>query len=477
MPRLPARFAAVVLCFAPLSLQRGWRRAEVLLIGAILAPGQRAVASLLRITGLARERRFVNYHRVLNRAAWSGRLAARLLLGLLLDAFAPRGPVVLGLADTIERRRGKRSAAKGIYRDPVRSPHSHFVKAGGLRWLRLMRLVPVPWAGRAWALPFLTALAPSGRYCREHGRRHKELTGWARQLVLQARRWVPERSLVLVADSGFAALELLAALLRRGVTCGTRLRLDAALYAPAPPRQPATIGRPRTKGARLPTLSAVLADEETPWRRVTVPGWYGEADRTVEIHSGTAVWWRAGMPAMPIRWVLLRDPLQRFDPQALLCIEAAQDPLQVVRWFVQRWQLEVTFREVRDHLGVETQRRWSDRAIARTTPACSRCSPSSRCWLPASAAVRICRSRPQPGTARSGPPSPTPSPPSAAKSGPNRVCSCPGSHLRPQNSARRSAKASPMRSAMLRDGQTRAEDARRSPPRPPPAATHGRSRG
>jgi hypothetical protein len=368
MLRLPARFAAVILCFAPLFRQHTWRHAEVLLIGAILVPGQRTVTSILRISGLSRERRFVNYHRVLNRAAWSGRAAARLLLGLLLDAFVPHGPVLLGLDDTIERRRGKRISAKGIYRDPVRSSRGHFVKASGLRWLSLMLLVPISWAGRVWALPFLTTLAPSERYCREHGRRHKKLTDWGRQLVLQARRWMPGRSLVLVADSSFAALELLASLVQQGVTCVTRLRLDAALYTPAPPRQPKTLGRPRTKGERLPTLAKVLADQTTAWQRVVVPDWYGEGQRVVEICSETAVWRHSGMPVVPIRWVLLRDPGRRFDPQALLCTDLAQEPLQIVRWFAQRWQLEVTFREVRDHLGVETQRQWSDKAIARATP-------------------------------------------------------------------------------------------------------------
>jgi hypothetical protein len=368
MPRLPARFAAVILCFAPLFFQRSWRHAEVLLVGAILAPGRRTVSSILRITGLHRERQFANYHRVLNRAAWSGRAAAGVLLELLLDAFLPTGPVLLGLDDTIERRRGKRISAKGIYRDPVRSSHGHFVKASGLRWLSLMLLVPISWAGRVWALPFLTVLAPSERYCRERGLRHKKLTDWGRQLVLQARRWMPGRHLVLVTDSGFSALEFLAALLRQEITCITRLRLDAALYRPAPPRQPGTIGRPRTKGERLPTLAEVLANKTTRWQRLTVPGWYGEGDRVVEICSDTAVWRHSGLPVVPVRWVLLRDPCRRFDPQALLCTDPAQEPLQVIRWFVQRWQLEVTFREVRDHLGVETQRQWSDKAIARTTP-------------------------------------------------------------------------------------------------------------
>src|SRR6476469_7031759 len=159
---LPACFASLILTFAPVFVQqRTWRRAELLLIGAILAPGKRTVTSLLRITGLGRERRFTNYHRVLNRAVWDPCAAARLLLGLLVTAFAPRGPVVLGIDDTIERRRGKRTAAKGIYRDPVRSPKGHFVEAGGPRRLNLMLLAPIPWAGRVWALPFLTVLAPS----------------------------------------------------------------------------------------------------------------------------------------------------------------------------------------------------------------------------------------------------------------------------------------------------------------------------
>jgi DDE superfamily endonuclease len=368
MLQLPARFATVILNFAPLFFQRSWRHAEILLLGAILAPGARTVARLLRITGLAQERHFVNYHRVLNRAVWSPRAAAGILFRLLLTAFVPHGPVVLGLDDTIERRRGARIAAKGIYRDPVRSSRGHFVKASGLRWLSLMLLAPVPWAGRVWALPFLTALAPSERYNQTQGQRHKKLTDWGRQLVLQARRWLPERALVLVTDSSFAAIEFLAALCRCDVTCITRLRLDAALYAPAPPRQPGAKGRPRKTGVRLATLSGALTDPATVWQRVTIPGWYGEGERRIELASGTAVWRHSGMPLVPIRWVLVRDPLGRFEPQALLCTTLEHSPEQVLRWFVQRWQLEVTFEETRAYLGVETQRQWSDRAIARTTP-------------------------------------------------------------------------------------------------------------
>ena len=371
MSPLPTRFVPVIVAFAGLFRQRTWRHARALLAGAVLAPGVRTVASVLRVLGLARERRWVNYHRVLSRAAWSPRAASYILLRLLLRAFAPTGPLVFGVDDTIERRRGKRIRAKGIYRDPVRSSHSHFVKASGLRWLSVMLLAPIPWAGRVWALPVLTALAPSERANAEAGRRHKRLTDWARQLLRQTQRWcamlAPGRPVIMVGDMRYAALELLGALAPT-MACITRLRLDARLFTPAPPRRPGTNGRPRVKGERLPLLSTVLTDATTLWQRVTVPGWYGEGAREIELATGTAVWHHGGLPVLPIRWVLVRDPFERFDPQALLCTDPTLRAAEVIGYYVRRWQVEVTFEEARRHLGLETQRQWADRAIARTTP-------------------------------------------------------------------------------------------------------------
>ncbi len=366
-----SEYTTILTAFARLFSRRVWQHVQILLLGAILAPGQRTVTAILRIMGLSTEKHFQNFHRVLNRAVWSSREASRVLLGLLVAAFAARGPIVLGLDDTIERRRGAQIKAKGIYRDPVRSSHSHFVKASGLRWLSLMLLAPIPWARRVWALPFLTVLAPSERYYEKRKRAHKKLTDWARQALLQARRWLPGRKLVVVMDGGYAAIDFLwkVAKLAHPITLITRFRLDAALYAPAPQRQPGKKGRPRKKGQRLPTLEQVLKEAQTAWKKVIIPNWYGEGRREVEITSNTAVWFHNGMPPLHIRWILIRDPKGKFKSQALLCTDLNEGPEQILEWFVMRWQLEVTFHEVRDHLGVETQRQWSDWAIARTTPA------------------------------------------------------------------------------------------------------------
>jgi len=362
--------ASRLAVFAPLFSKKVWRYVPVLAAGAILAPGKRTITSILRIMGLEDEPHFQNCHRVLNRAVWSSLEGSGILLNLLVTAFAPSGPLLLGLDDTIERRWGSKIKARGIYRDPVRSSRSHVVKASGLRWLSLMLVVPIPWAQRVWALPFLTALAPSERYHHDRGQRHKKLTDWGRHMLFQVRRWLPERDLVAVMDSSFAALDFLARLLLlpHPIYAVTRLRLDAALYAPAPARKPRQTGRPRRKGQRLPTLAHRLADPNSPWRRITMAGWYGQRERVLDLLSGTAVWYHAGLPTVPIRWVLVRDPEGQLDPQAFLCTLLEADPVQVLQWFVRRWQVEVTFQEARAHLGMETQRQWSDRAIARTTP-------------------------------------------------------------------------------------------------------------
>jgi hypothetical protein len=368
---LPKAIIPVLRAFEPVFSERVWEWAKVLVVGAILAPGPRTVTAALRVMGLSAEAQYQNYHRVLNRAVWSSRRLSCVVLRLVVDAFVPKAAtIVLGIDDHIERRRGAQIAAKGIYRDAVRSSKSFFVKTSGLRWVSMMVLTKIPWVGRVWALPFLTVLAPSERYHQERGMRHKKLSDWARQMICQVRRWLPGRALVVVFDSSYAVLDLLAGCsgLRQPVTVVTRLRLDAALYDPAPERQPGTRGAQRKKGARQPSLAQRISDPATTWQTVTVH-WYANSLRTLEVASGTAVWYHPGLPIVPLRWVLIRDSLGKFTTQALLSTDLTATPAQIVEWFVLRWQLEVTFEEARTHLGIETQRQWSALAILRTTPA------------------------------------------------------------------------------------------------------------
>jgi hypothetical protein len=324
---------------------------------------------VLRFCGLSGDKTFCKYHRFLSRARWDSLKAARILLTLLTEAFcAPGQPLIFGIDETIERRRGARIKAKGIYRDPVRSSNAHFVKCSGLRWMCLMLLTRIPWTDKVWALPFLTALAPSQRYYKEYKKgRHKKITDWARQMILTLCRWLAGRKIIITADSSYSALELLAAL-RKKATLVTRLRMDAALYNPVMNKEKQNPGRPRLKDKRQPTLKDRLSDPALTWVPVTIPQWYGQKDKKMELASGTAVWYHSGMEPVTIRWVLLRDPQGRGEPAALLSTDETMEGTEIVDAFIRRWTVAVTLKEVRTHMGIETQRQWSDKAIARATP-------------------------------------------------------------------------------------------------------------
>ncbi len=335
-----------------------------MIAGAILAPRKRTVSALLWIVGLSQEKALHKYHRVLSHARWSSLKASRLLMSQLIKAFVKDGPLVIGIDETLERRWGKQISARGIYRDAVRSSDSHFVKCSGLRWVSVTVLSKVSWANRVWALPFLTALAPSERYYIDRHQPHKNLTRWARQLLLQVKRWAGDRAVIAVGDSSYAVIDLLKTLQGR-VSLISRLRLDAALYEPVTSRPVGQRGRSRLKGKRLPTLLRVAQEPTTAWQSLVVADWYGGASRAVEYCSDTAIWYHTGKQPVSIRWVLVRVDGR---VTGLVSNDAGLSAEQMIPYFVRRWSIETSFALVWAHLGVETQRQWSDQAIARTTP-------------------------------------------------------------------------------------------------------------
>jgi DDE superfamily endonuclease len=239
------------------------------LVGAIWAPGNRPVTSVLRVRGTREDRHVQNDHRVLSRAPWPALQGGGLLRRWLVCTFVPTGPVVRGSDETRERRRGEKISATGLSRDPGRSSPAHLGNASGWRWGSRMLLTPMPWATRVWGWPCRTVLSPSAREDQERARAPRPLLDRARQAGWLVRHWRPESALVVVGDSTDAALAWLDSV-RHAVCVITRLRLDAALYEPAPPRKPRQNGRPRKKGPRLPTLAWGLTKASTRWSTVTV---------------------------------------------------------------------------------------------------------------------------------------------------------------------------------------------------------------
>ena len=368
MITLPREFCKQISVFAPLFSKKVFEHAKVLILGCLLTVGRRTVCSALRTVGLGEEERFHKYHRVLSRTKWSCRQGARLLLSLLLDTFTNKTePLIFGIDETIERRWGMKISSRGIYRDSVRSSHSHFVKTSGLRWMSLMLLSPIGWAGRVWALPFFTVLAPSLRYYEKSKRRHKKLTDWARQMLLQLHRWLPERQIIVVADGSYTCYELLDAV-RQKVCLISPMRLDARLFNKPQKNPPGKRGPKPKYGTRQISLQKRLEDGRTKWMEIIIPNWYGQQNKKMLIACGKSIWYKSSFPTVSLQWVLLKDPLGKIEPRAIQCTDPNLNPTEIINFFIRRWTVEVTFQEVRAHLGMETQRQWSDQAITRTTP-------------------------------------------------------------------------------------------------------------
>ena len=366
---LPHEISIILYAFAPIFSSRVWRHAQIMAIGAILCMGKRTVTAILTVMGLSDDKKFTNYHRVLNRAKWSSLQGAKILLGLIVLLIPKSWPIVIGIDETIERRKGKKIKAKGIYRDAVRSTEKKVVNCFGLKWISMMVIVLLPWAGRPWALPFLTVLAPSKASNKASAKRHKTTVDWARQMIMQVRRWVPNRVMVLVGDGAYAAVSLALCCASHpvAVTLVSRLRFDAALYDFPFPNPPGKRGPKPKKGKKQPSLTERMKDPFSKWKSIEVV-WYDGTKRTLEVFSGISLWYTPGYDPVPIKWVVTRDHKGKLRSEAFFCTDLEATEGQILRWFILRWNVEVTFEEVRAHLGVETQRQWSDLAISRTTP-------------------------------------------------------------------------------------------------------------
>lgn len=363
---LPTEFLPFLEAFRHLFSVSVWTSVQTLLMGAILCQGNRTVSSALRAVGLENSPKYRNYHNVLSRARWSSLAAAKILLGLLVGLFVAEGFIMLGIDETLERRSGKKIKAKGWYRDAVASKGNHVAKCLGLEWLCLMLIVPVPWSARYWALPFWSILQPSKKANEAAGRRHKTSIDWTIQALKALRRWQPRRGIILFVDGGFASFDLLEECCRLHITLICRLRIDAKLYDfPPEPLQGKRGPKPK-KGDLLPSLKTLAKEQTQPWKKTKRP-WYQEGEKSISYLSGVALMHKSKHLPIAIQWVLVRIEGKK-NPQAFFSNNVEFDALEILKRYLFRWNVEVTFEEARAHLGVETQRQCSDLAIARTTP-------------------------------------------------------------------------------------------------------------
>jgi hypothetical protein len=342
-------------------------RFVILLFAAILVTGRRTVTNLLRTVQALAPGHPSSYHRVLSHHRWSAWRLARALAGFILDHWVAAGPVQTCGDDTVDEHRGKKVYGKACHRDAVRSTHSYTAYRWGHKWVVLAILVKFPFSQRLWALPILVALYRSKDWNQKHGRRHKTPSELMRQLLAVLLHWFPRRQFVFSGDGGFGTHELarFAHRHRSRLTLVSRFYPDASLYAPPPVVKGKRNGRPRKKGRKLATPAEVV--KRSRRSRLTV-AWYGGGQRKIEVVSDTGYWYKSGEGLVPIRWVFVHDCSGTHRDEYFFTTDLAMMPKTIVETFTGRWNIETTFQEMRDYLGLETTRGWTKNTVLRAAP-------------------------------------------------------------------------------------------------------------
>ena len=373
MTNLPEAILHVFAMFAPLFSRPVYQNALALFLGHILCKGRRTIADILRCLGLKNIKNFSKFHWVFNGAKWNCLNGAKILFLQLIKFVSSDDEITVNIDSTLERRKGPKIQGLGRHRDAARSTKSNKVLSISINWLVSALSITLPFTKVKWSLPFLSILMSpekplsSSKNTKDLTKRskHKKMTEWACQIVFVLRRWVGKsRKITIVADSAFACFKLAYACIKNDVGLISRLRLNARLYDFIP-ENPKT-KRKRVVGKVLPKLSVLSKKNIQQWEEITVK-WYGGRTKKVFILSGKCLWYYIGFPPVAIHWVLIKEK-ENSEPIALFSTDFRHSALRIIEGYVERWPEEVTFEEVRRHLGFETQRQWSDEAISKTTP-------------------------------------------------------------------------------------------------------------
>lgn len=368
MLNLPQAILHILTFFAPLFSRSVFKNFHLLVIGHILCKNRRTITEILRQLGLKNIKNYSKFHWVLSGAKWCSIRGAKILLSILGEICSK--DIVISIDSTIERRKGPHIKGLGRQRDAVQSTKENKVLVIGLNWLVCAIHVQFPWTSRIWACPFFSILmspenplsSSKNKSDLRKSRRHKTLNEWASQIVRIIAKWIGKiKNITIVADSAFATYVLANTCIDMGVSLISRMRLDARTFEfPTINKK----GRPRLIGKRLPTFESLAKNHSQVWQRVSVK-WYGGSNKEVEILTGTCLWYGYGIRPVPIKWVLIKTESEN---TVLFSSNLNHRYEYIIESFVERWQLENTFEECRRHLGVETQRQWSDKSIDRTTP-------------------------------------------------------------------------------------------------------------
>lgn len=373
MSNLPCNIVSFLSNFSPLFSKPVYQKFSQLIQAHILSKGLRTVTELLKCLGLREAKNFSVFHDFFNKNKWSSLEGSKILFQKLISLFSKDEKIQIAIDTTVERRKGPKIKSLNIQRDAVRSTKFRKVLVPGLLWLVCTIQIKLPGTYKTWALPFLSVLIPpekplssskNKKDAEKKLKRHKTLNDWTCQIAKLIRKWVgKDRKISITADSAFATYILANTCVDNKINLTSRMRLDARIFQfPVANKK----GRINLVGQRMPTFNKMLLDPFLKWQKTKID-WYNGQKKTIEFITGTSLWYGYGIRPVPIKWVLIKGS-EGSEPTVLFSLDLESSSEEILLEYINRWPIEVTFEEIRRHLGMETQRQWSDKAIDRETP-------------------------------------------------------------------------------------------------------------
>lgn len=361
--RLSSGIINILTKFAPVFSQPTFENFLFLSTGAILTQGSRTVTNILRTLG-ERPKHFTTYHNFFKRCECPLLELSRILCSLIFSLV----PAVIELAvdETITRHSGPKVFGSCCHRDPLLSTHNRAQYSFGHKWVVLAVRFHWTWLTRPWALPCLMMLWVSEKQCPKYRVKHRTPIELTVIMLRVLHKWFPDRKFIIVGDGGFSSIELTQFIARNPwVQLVSRLRKDAQLFDPAIVQLKR--GRKRDKGKRLLSPEKLANKKNAPWIKTTVT-WYGGVSKKVLYMYSQALLYQPGKGTVKIAWVLIRDLKGKLRDESFYTTDLAMTAQEIIRHFVERWTIEVTFEESKRFLAVESTRNRKKESVLRSFP-------------------------------------------------------------------------------------------------------------
>jgi len=366
--KLITTLQGVLLSFKLSFTQPSFDSFQTLVAGALLNHGRQTVANMVRAAGEMADKDYSSYNRFFSNSAWKEKTYSFQLLETILKTL-PQGThqaIKIVVDENLLRRKGKNVYGKCLHRDAVLSSQKHLVTTYGQKWVVFTVLVQIPGANRPWALPIELDLYWTKKYCQRHNLAYLSAVEITKLFLKSLKQSFPHLTFEVITDGGFASVSFVSSCRLEGIKASGKTKINTVLYEDPPKRQHKGRGRKKIKGRKKKPLRRIAQDSEALFKEFEVR-WYDNQIKKVSVLSQVGLWYKSGQGLVKIRLLFVRDPEGSHQDECLYSTDLKATEKEIIETVVLRWNIEVTFEELRAYLDAESMKNWTEPSVKKQT--------------------------------------------------------------------------------------------------------------